>query len=163
MSTSTRVSYGVLAFTIVLAGFLHLGAPLLVVLFSYFALRQLYYLTKRKWLALVLFIVVVTGIAAAAVYFTRAIILALPDLAETSIPSASAWAQRRQIELPFTDFESLRTVVIDTLKEEAHYLQDVAHFARSTSVALVFSILGIIAAVSLFLKLAWTPTGARMQ
>ena len=157
MSASTRVSYGVLAFTIILAGFLHLGAPLLVVLFSYFALRQLYYLTKRKWVALVLFIVVVTGIAAAAVYFTRAIILALPDVAETSIPSASAWAQRRQIELPFTDFESLRTVVIDTLKEEAHYLQDVAHFARSTSVALVFSILGIIAAVSLFLKTGLDP------
>ena len=157
MSASTRVSYGVLAFTIILAGFLHLGAPLLVVLFSYFALRQLYYLTKRKWLALVLFIVAVTGIAAAAVYLTRAIILALPDVAETSIPSASAWAQRRQIELPFTDFESLRTVVIDTLKEEAHYLQDVAHFARSTSVALVFSILGIIAAVSLFLKTGLDP------
>jgi len=157
MSASTRVSYGVLAFTIILAGFLGLGAPLLVVLFSYFALRQLYYLTKRKWVALVLFIVVVTGIAAAAVYFTRAIILALPDVAETSIPSASAWAQRRQIELPFTDFESLRTVVIDTLKEEAHYLQDVAHFARSTSVALVFSILGIIAAVSLFLKTGLDP------
>ena len=157
MSASTRVSYGVLAFTIILAGFLHLGAPLLVVLFSYFALRQLYYLTKRKWVALVLFIVVVTGIAAAAVYFTRAIILALPDVAETSIPSASAWAQRREIELPFNDFESLRTVVIDTLKEEAHYLQDVAHFARSTSVALVFSILGIIAAVSLFLKTGLDP------
>jgi len=59
--------------------------------------------------------------------------------------------------LPFTDFESLRTVVIDTLKEEAHYLQDVAHFARSTSVALVFSILGIIAAVSLFLKTGLDP------
>jgi predicted PurR-regulated permease PerM len=157
MSTSTRVSYGVLAFTIVLAGILHLGAPLLVVFFSYFALRQFYYLTKRKWLALVLFLVVVTGIAAAAVYFTRAAILALPDVAETSIPSASAWAQRRQIELPFTDFESLRTVVIGTLKEEAHYLQDVAHFARRAGAALVFSILGIVAAVSLFLKTGLDP------
>jgi predicted PurR-regulated permease PerM len=157
MSTSTRVSYGVLAFTIALAGFLHLGAPLLVVLFSYFALRQLYYLTKRKWLALVLFLVVVTGIAAAAVHFTRAAIVALPDVAETSIPSASAWAQQRQIELPFTDFESLRTVVIDALKEEAHYLQNVAQFAKSTSAALVFSILGIVAAVSLFLKTGLDP------
>ena len=157
MSTSTRVSYGVLAFTIILAGFLHLGAPLLVVLFSYFALRQLYYLTKRKWLALVLFLVVVTGIAAAAVHFTRAAIIALPEVAETSIPSASAWAQRRQIELPFTDFESLRTVVIDALKEEAHYLQDVAQFARRTGAALVFSILGIVAAVSLFLKTGLDP------
>jgi predicted PurR-regulated permease PerM len=147
----------VLAFTIVLAGFLHLGAPLLVVLFSYFALRQLYYLTKRKWFALVLFLVVVTGIATGAGYFTRAAIHALPDVADTSIPSASAWAQQRQIELPFTDFESLRTVVIDALKEEAHYLQDVAQFARRTGAALVFSILGIVAAVSLFLKTGLDP------
>ena len=157
MSASTRVSYGVLALTIILAGFLHLGPPLLVVLFSYFALRQLYYLTKRKWLALLLFLIVVTCIAVAAVYFTRAAIIALPNVAETSIPSASAWAQRRQIELPFTDFESLRTVVIDALKEGAHYLGNVAHFARRTGAALVFSILGMIAAVSLFLKTGLDP------
>jgi len=117
MITPVRLSYGVLALTIILAGLLHLAVPLLVILFSYFALRQLFYLTKRKWLALVLFIVVVAAIAAAAVYFTRAALLALPDVAESSIPSASAWAQRRQIELPFTDFESLRAVAIDTLKQ----------------------------------------------
>src|SRR5205814_856112 len=96
---------------------------------AYFALRQLLFLTKRKWLALILFIVVVAGIASAAVYITRAAFLALPDVADTSIPSASAWAQQRQIELPFTDFESLREVVMDTLKEEAHYLRNVAHFS----------------------------------
>ena len=90
MITPIRLSYGVLALTIVLAGVLHLGTPLLVVLFSYFALRQLCYLTKRKWLALILFGIIVAGIAAAAVYFTRAAILALPDVADTSIPSASA-------------------------------------------------------------------------
>src|SRR5256885_10057233 len=112
MVTPTRLSYGVLAATIILAGLLRLGVPLLVVLFSYLALRQLYFLTKRKWLALILFGVVVTGIAAGGVYFTRAAILALPDVADTSIPPASAWAQKRQIELPFTDFESLREVVI---------------------------------------------------
>ena len=65
MITPTRLSYVVLAVTIILAGLLHLGVPLLVVLFSYFALRQLYFLTKRKWLALILFGVVVAGIAAA--------------------------------------------------------------------------------------------------
>src|SRR5213080_3760353 len=78
MITPARLSYGVLAVTIILAGLLHLGTPLLVVLFSYFALRQLYFLTKRKWLALILFIVVVAGIASAAVYITRAAFLALP-------------------------------------------------------------------------------------
>jgi predicted PurR-regulated permease PerM len=157
MTTPARLSYGVLALTLVLAGVLHLGVPLLVILFSYLALRQLYFLTKRKWLALALFILVVLGIAAAAVYFTRAAILALPDVADTSIPSASAWAQRRQIELPFTDFESLRAVVIDTLQQEAHYLRNVAHFAGSTTAALVFSIIGIVAAGSLFFKAGLDP------
>ena len=157
MITPTRLSYCVLALTIVLAGLLHLGTPLLAVLFAYFALRQLLYLTKRRWLALILFIVVVAGIAASAVYFTRAAFLALPDVADTSIPSASAWAQKRQIELPFTDFESLRAVVIDTLKEEAHYLRNVAHFAGSTTAVLVFAIIGIVAAVSLFFKTGLDP------
>src|ERR687888_2261728 len=133
MITPARLSYVVLAATIVLAGLLHLGVPLLVVLFSYFALRQLYFLTKRKWLAVILFGLVVVAIAAAAVFLTRAAVLALPDVADTSIPSASAWAQKRQIELPFTDFESLRQVVVNALGEEANYLRNVANFARSTT------------------------------
>src|SRR2546430_10953028 len=157
MITPARLSYAVLAFTIILAGLLHLGTPLLVLLFSYFALRQLYSLTKRKWLALILFIVVVAGIATAAVYITRAAFLALPDVADTSIPSASAWAQQRQIELPFTDFESLREVVMDTLKEEAHYLRNVAHFAGSTTAALVFTVIGIVVAGRLCLKTGPAP------
>jgi predicted PurR-regulated permease PerM len=157
MITPTRLSYGVLAATIVLAGLLHLGVPLLVVLFSYFALRQLYFLTKRKWLALILFGVVVAGIATAAVFLTRAAILALPDVADTSIPSASAWAQKRQIELPFTDFESLRQVVIDALGQEANYLRNVANIARSTTAVLVFCVLGIVAAGSLFVKTGLDP------
>lgn len=157
MITPTRLSYGVLAATIALAGLLHLGVPLLVLLFSYFALRQLYFLTKKKWLALILFGVVVAGITAATVYFARTAILALPDVADTSIPSASAWAQKRQIELPFTDFESLRQAVVDTLGQEAQYLRNVANFAKSAAAAIVFSILGIVAAGSLFYKTGLDP------
>src|SRR5437667_83685 len=157
MVTPIRLSYGVLAATIILAGLLHLGVPLLVVLFSYFALRQLYFLTKRKWLAWFLFGVVVAGIATAAVFLTRLAVLALPNVADTSIPSASAWAQKRQIELPFTDFESLRQVVIDALGQEANYLRNVANFARSTTALLVFGVLGIVAAGSLFIKTGLDP------
>jgi len=157
MITPVRVSYAVLAATIILAGILHLGVPLLVVLFSYFALRQLYSFTRRKWLALALFIIAVAGISSAGVYFTRAAILALPDVADTSIPSASAWAQKRQIDLPFSDFESLRQVVIGTLGEEANYLRNVANVAKATTTNLVFSILGIVAAASLFFKTGLDP------
>src|SRR5258705_1800366 len=95
MITPAQVSYAVLAATIILAGILHLGAPLLGVLFSYFALRQLYSLTRRKWLALALFIIAVVGIGAAGVYFTRAAILALPDVADTPISSASRLGPKR--------------------------------------------------------------------
>lgn len=157
MITPTRVSYAVLAATIILAGFLNLGVPLLVVLFSYFALRQLYSLTRRKWVALALFVVVVAAVVTVGTYLTRAAILALPDVADTSIPSASAWAQKRQIELPFTDFESLRQVVVDALGEEAHYFRNVANFAKSATTIVVFSILGIVAAGSLFLKTGLDP------
>jgi predicted PurR-regulated permease PerM len=157
MITPTRLSYAVLAATIILAGFLHLGVPLLVVLFSYFALRQLYFLTRKKWLALAFFVLVVALIVAAGIHFTRAAILALPDVADTSIPSASAWAQKRQIELPFTDFESLRQLVINTLGEEANYLRNVANVAKATTTNLVFSILGIVAAGSLFFKTGLDP------
>src|SRR5258705_11646238 len=103
MITPVRVSYAVLAATIILAGILNLGSPLLVVLFSYFALRQLYSLTRRKWLALTLFIITVVGIGAGGVYFTRAAILALPDVADTPNASASAWAQKRNIDMPFSE------------------------------------------------------------
>src|SRR5260370_41867635 len=105
MITHVRLSYGVLALTIILAGLLHLGVPLLVILFSYFALRQLLYLTKRRWLAFVLFIFVVAAIAVAAVYFSPAALLALATVADTSLPSARAWAQRRRLPLPFTHFQ----------------------------------------------------------
>src|SRR5919197_674270 len=157
MITPTRVSYAVLAATIILAGFLHLGAPLLVILFSYFALRQLYFVTRRKWLALALFIIGVAGVAVAGVYFTRTAFLALPNVADSSIPSANAWAQKRQIELPFTDFETLRQFVVNALGEEANYLRNVANVAKATTRNVVFSILGIIAAASLSFKTGLDP------
>lgn len=152
MSTSARLSYGLLVLTLVLAAALRLGGPLLIALFSYFALRQLLVITKRKWLALFLFILVVAALAFAAVYFTRAAVRALPEMAETSIPSASAWAEARNIELPFTDLQSLRNYIIDSLKEEARYLQNVAHVAGSTTTLLLFCLIAIVAAASLFLK-----------
>jgi predicted PurR-regulated permease PerM len=152
MTRTVRISYGVLALTLVLAGILHLGAPLLALLFSYFALRQLRRGTRQKWLALLLFILLVIGIGFCAAYFTRIALKALPEVAENSIPSASAWAEARKIELPFTDFESLKSLAIDSLKQEANYLRDVARFAGSTTTTLIFIIIGIVAGASLFLN-----------
>src|SRR4030081_2855121 len=96
MTTPARISYGVLVLMLVLAGVLHLSAPLLAVLFSYFALRHFLPLTKRKWLAPLSFILVALGIAFCAVYFTRAALAALPDAPQQSIPPSTAFAEARQ-------------------------------------------------------------------
>jgi predicted PurR-regulated permease PerM len=149
MTTAARISYGVLALTLVLAGLLHLGPALLAILFSYFALRKLLALTKRKWLALILFVLLVAGICYATGHFVRAAVIALPDVADSSLPSASAWAEARQIQLPFTDFDSLKALVIDSFKEEAHYLGNVARLASTTTTAFVFVLIGIVVAASL--------------
>jgi predicted PurR-regulated permease PerM len=150
MMTPNHIAYLVLVLTLVLVGVLHLGAPLVALLFSYFALSKLLLLTKRKWLALVLFVLLAACIAFCGAYFTRAAVKALPEAAEHSIPSASAWAEAREIPLPFTDFESLKTLLINSLKEEAHYLSNVARMAGNTGTALLFILIGIVAAVSLF-------------
>jgi predicted PurR-regulated permease PerM len=149
MTTPTRISYAVLAGTIILVGMLHLGAPLLAVLFSYFALQKLFALTRSKWLALVLFLLAAAAIAYIAGHFMRIAIRALPEVAENSIPSVIAWAHSRQIELPFTDLDSLQAMLVDSLKDEARSL---ATFARSASTAFVFALIGIVCAASLLFK-----------
>ena len=150
MLTPRRISYAVLVFMLVLAGWLHLGPPLLAILFSYFALCKLLALTKKRWIALILFLLIAIGIACGAAFFTRTAIRELPEVADNSLPSASAWAQARQIELPFTDFDSLKAFVIGAFKEETNYLKDVATFARNATTFLIFVAIGIVAAVSLF-------------
>jgi predicted PurR-regulated permease PerM len=152
MSVPTKISYGVLLATLIVAAWLHLGTLLLAAFFSYFALRKLHAATKRKWLSLILFIICLVGIAYAAGYFTRAAWRALPDIADSSIPSATAWAEKRNIELPFTDFETLKAFLIGQVKDEIHYLNDVAHFAGAATTLFILIVIGIVVAASLFFR-----------
>ncbi len=158
MSTPRKISYGVLVATLIVAAWLHLGVLLLAAFFAYFALRKLYAVTQRKWLSLILFLIGLVGIAYAAGYFSRAAWHALPEIAESSIPPATAWAEKRNIALPFTDFETLKTFVIDQLKDEIHYLSNVAHFAGTVTTLVVLIIIGIVVASSLFFH-SWFDIG----
>ena len=158
MSTPRKISYGVVLATLIVAAWLHLGPLLLAAFFAYFALRRLYLATKRKWLSLILFLIGLVGITYAAGYFSRAAWRALPEIAESSIPSATAWAEQRNIELPFTDFETLKSFVIGQLKDEIHYLSNVAHFAGAVTTLGVLIVIGIVVAISLFFH-SWFDIG----
>jgi predicted PurR-regulated permease PerM len=152
MSTPAKISYGVVVATLVVAAWLHLGPLVLAAFFSFFALRKLQAATKRKWLSLILFLISLVAIAYAAGYFTRAAWRALPEIADSSLPSATAWAEKRNIEIPFTDFETMKAFAIDQLKAEIHYLNNVAHFAGTATTVLVLIVIGIVVAVSLFFR-----------
>ena len=152
MTNQARLSYAILALTLILVGFLKLGAPLLAILFSYFVLTQLSRFIPNKWFTLALFILLLGAISYTAVHFTRAAIAALPKIADNSIPSALAWAEAHNLQLPFTDFESLKAQTISAIKEQAHYLGNVANFARHASTTLVFIFIAVVCAVSIFLN-----------
>jgi len=150
MTNTARFSYALLAGTLILIGVLHLGTPFLALLFSYFVLSKLGKYIRNKWAALGVFILVLLAIIYTAGHFIHAAIVAMPKIADNSIPAASAWAEARQIHLPFTDFDSLKNSARDALKEEAHYLDNVANFARNASTTAVFVLIGIVCAISIF-------------
>src|SRR5262249_2530921 len=160
MSVPTKISYGVLIAALIVAAWLHLGPLLLAAFFAYFALRKLQTATNRKWLSIVLFLIGLVGIAYAAGYFTRPAWRGLPEVAESSIPSATAWAEQRNIDLPFTDFETLKAFVIGQLKDEIHYLSNVAHIAGAATTLFVLVVIGIVVAASLFFR-SWFALNTR--
>ena len=150
MTNQTRISYAVLAVTLVLVGLLQLGAPFLALLFSYFVLTNLGRFIPNKWVTLVVFILIVAAIGYTAGHFIRAAISALPKIADNSIPSAITWAEAHDLNLPFTDFEGLKAHAMTAIKDQARYLGDFANFARHASTTFVFIIIAIVCAVSIF-------------
>src|SRR5205823_2829372 len=57
-----------------------------------------------------------------------------------------------KIELPFTDYDSLKETAKDAVKSQVHYLGSFARFARGASSQFVFLIVGILVAINLFLN-----------
>ena len=148
MTRTARFSYFFIATVIVLAGATHLATPLVTVLFSYFALRKLNF-AKRKWLSVVLFLVVVAATLYGFGFLIRQAFIAFPKIAAASIPPIIAYAQSHGIDLPFSDLDSLKAATVDVVKDEFLFM---GNFARAVTTQLVFVLIGIVVAVSLFLN-----------
>ena len=148
-----RISYLFMLGTLVLLGFLHLATPLLVAFFAYLALTKLHF-QKRvgKWLTVALFVVLVSAVSYGLGHFVNQSIRALPEIADKAIPSVIQWAREYQIELPFTDYDSLKDLASDTVRSQVHYLGNVARFARGATTQFIFVLVGCVVAISLFLN-----------
>src|SRR5437879_8976193 len=148
MTRAARFSYFFLIAVIVLGAAIHLATPLITVLFSYFALRKLHF-GKRKWLSLVLFFVVVAATLYGLGFLIRQAFVAFPKIAAESIPPMIAYAQSHGIDLPFSDVDSLKAAIVDMIKDEFLF---VGNFARTATAQVVFILIGIVVAASLFLN-----------
>ncbi len=151
------LSFFAVVLVFVLVGWLHLATPLLSVLFSCFVLGKIYWALGRmrvtgKWATIAMFSVVLLGIAFGLGKFVKQAVVALPNMASIVVPSVIEWTQARDIELPFTDYEDLKKMLMDAAKDQAHYIANVANFAKGATTQFVFLIIGVVVAVSIFLN-----------
>ncbi len=147
-----RFSLFFIAGILILAGWLHLATPLIAALFAYLALTKLHFERGGKWLTVILFLAVISGVAYGLGYVINQAVDNLPDIADKAIPSIIQWAKSYKIELPFTDYDSLKETARDAVKSQVHYLGSFARFARGASSQFVFLIVGGLVAINLFLN-----------
>lgn len=151
MNQPMRLSYVIMAVVLVLIAWLHLGTLLLTSLFGYYALL-LFSFGRHKFLGLTIYIVAVVAIGTGLVYFSRQAYIALPQIADTTIPAVVGYTEKQGIELPFTDYESLKTVALSQAREG---IAGVGRYLRAASFQFVLLVAGLVVAASMFLSVAW--------
>ena len=156
MDQPTRISYAILLVVAILIIGLHLGTFLLTSLFGYLIL-QLFCFRGRKALSVVLFLVTVATVGAGVIYFSSLAYRTLPRIAEISIPAMVEFAEKNGIDLPFTDFASLKQTALDEAREG---FAVIGQYARDASIQFVLVVAGLVVALSLFLSSGWTADEA---
>src|SRR3989454_10111206 len=138
LTQSARFSYGFVAGALVLIGWLHLATPLLAALFAYLALTKLHFLKHRgKWAPIVMFLFLLTAMAYGFGHLINQTVRALPEIAENAIPSVIQWAKQNRIGVPFSDYDSLRYLALDTVRSQTHYLGSFVKFARGATTEII--------------------------
>src|ERR1051325_7106603 len=148
VSKAARFSYLFIFLLLVVAAWMHLGLPLIAVMLSYFTLEKLHFI-KSKSFAIVIFAVLVLGVFYVAAHFLHQALIALPKIAETSIPSIIRFAEERGWELPFTDLQSLKAMALDEAKDQIAVFGHLVRLAGRESAVLLIS---FVVAASLFVN-----------
>ncbi|MBN8549392.1 MAG: AI-2E family transporter [Deltaproteobacteria bacterium] len=146
--TTIKISYYFCAAVLLAVAWMKLSTPLITILFSYLILCHLR-VGKRRWPAILLFLIIVSLVFYGFVYFIRESITTLPHVAETSIPILISYAKSWNIDLPFSDLESLQHLTVDALSEQLQYF---ARFAEFATKEFVFLIIGLVVAISIFVN-----------
>lgn len=154
MDRSVRISYFLVLLLMVCVVWLHLGTFLLTTLFGYLALR-VFTFRRNKGLSVAIYLIVVVAIAAGLVYFSGLAYHTFPKIAETSIPAMASFAEKNGVQLPFTDFESLKSTALSEAQEG---IATIGKYASVASIQFVLLLAGLVVALSLFLNPTWTAS-----
>jgi predicted PurR-regulated permease PerM len=153
LSASDRFSFGFMLLLLLLMVLLGLGLPLVAALFTYLALSRLKLpMRGGKSFAVAAFIILLLAAAYALGHFIHETTHALPEIADKAIPSILETAKRQGIQLPFSDYDSLKDLAFDTVKGEVRYLSSFAKFARGATSHMVLLLAGCVVAISLFIN-----------
>lgn len=151
MSQPERISFVIMAVALLLIGWLHLGTLMLTVLFGYFALQQFSF-GRSKFLGLTLYLIAVVAIGCGLFYFSRQAYVTAPKIAETAIPAVVEYAEKKGVELPFSDYASLKAIAITEVQED---VARVGQRVRAAAFQIVLLIIGLVVAAGLFLNATW--------
>lgn len=153
MARPDRVSYSLMVVLFVMMVWLHLTNLLLAVLFSFLALNLLHRRSRSgRWSPVLLFLAGVTVLGFVLTTFIAHTLHTLPEIAEKAIPSIIHWAKDYRVDLPFTDYDSLREFALTRVKEELRNVASFARFAREAGLQALFLVAGIVVSISIFLN-----------
>lgn len=159
MTHPARISYLLFAVLLGLLAWLHLGLFLLTALFGYLAL-QLFTIRQRKAISALLYLLAVMGIGAGLLYFAGVAYRTFPGIAEKSIPAMAEFAESKGINLPFSDYASLKSAGLDWAQEG---IATIGRYARVASLQTVLLLAGLVVALSLFLNPSWNAGKKRRE
>ena len=148
MKKPVAISYLFLCFTIIAVGCLHLTTPLIAVMFAYFLLSKLCFF-RKKWIAIILFFVIFAAVFSALVFFVRHARVALPDIINTAIPRIVDYANDHDIDLPFTDVDSLKSLALDNVQDILGYL---GNFAKIATKEFALIVMALVVGIGIFIN-----------
>jgi len=154
MSRPTCLSYIIFVVLMALVVYLHLGTFLLTSLFGYSAL-QVFSIRGSKSMSVALYLIAVAVIGAGLVYFSNLAYHTMPRIAEISIPAMVGFAEKNGIELPFTDYASLKSTAMDAAREG---FAIIGRYATVASFQFVLLVAGLVVPLSVFLSSGWTAS-----
>ncbi|NJM55999.1 MAG: AI-2E family transporter [Verrucomicrobiae bacterium] len=143
-----RLSFAVMLVMLVLVGWLHMTTLLLTILFASLALRRLSF-GRSKLLGIVLFLLLMATVTWGMWTFGIQAYKSFPRIAEATIPAVVSYAESRGLELPFTDWQSLRALAMTEVEDQ--YAR-IGGYARTAAFQMVYLIIGLFVSVSLFIN-----------